>query len=386
MSRIAEYLEAGRADKMYDPNQGLYVDPNTGKAFVPMFTDDPSQRGADMPQRVQQSMPGQQLDTSQGAYLVKDRPGPGAIPGPKDGQQGQAPDPRDPWAMAQAHTGSQKFMTEVYQQMFPGRDPSQGFDSPQEREQFSKALKSARNALVDRFKWQIDNKRKQETHERRGTAKRISNQELMKMISEEKDKLDQVNNDPNLLPEQRIEDTETKARENILNRLKGVQQEFGDLWDEEEGGGMPVVKDDRTAMPDQKKPATGAMPTDAATTGAGEGLGMEAPGVFNQESPGTSDFITISKSDPKKATNVLQNTIAEVQMLYPDMDPKEQLVKAQEIGRENISDIYMFDPEKFLERLRGKLDRGVETKKENIRSGAKEAVSEYRRGGSPALM
>jgi hypothetical protein len=208
----------------------------------------------------------------------------------------------------------------------------------------------------------------------------------MKMISEEKDKLDQVNNDPNLLPEQRIEDTETKARENILNRLKGVQQEFGDLWDEEEGGGMPVVKDDRTAMPDQKKPATGAMPTDAATTGAGEGLGMEAPGVFNQESPGTSDFITISKSDPKKATNVLQNTIAEVQMLYPDMDPKEQLVKAQEIGRENISDIYMFDPEKFLERLRGKLDRGVETKKENIRSGAKEAVSEYRRGGSPALM
>jgi hypothetical protein len=385
MSRIAEYLEAGRADKMYDPNQGLYVDPNTGKAFVPSFTNDPSQRGADMPQRVQQSMPGQQLDTSQGAYLVKDRPGPGAIPGPKDGQQGQAPDPRDPWAMAQAHTGSQKFMTEVYQQMFPGRDPSNGFDSPQEREQFSKALQSARNALVDRFKWQIDNKRKQETHERRGTAKRISNQELMKMISEEKEKLDQTNNDPNLLPEQRIEDTESAARENILNRLKGVQQEFGDLWDEEEGGGMPVEKDGRTAMPDQKKPAAGAMPTDTATTGAGE----EAPdvfGKFNQESPGTSDFQTIMKSDPAKASNVLLNTLAEAEFMNPDMSPEQARAESKKYASKMISDIYLYDPKKFLEYLRGKSDRDKKGKQEDTKTSAKSAVSDYYQGGSPALI
>jgi hypothetical protein len=179
MSQIGDYLAQGRAGKVYDPNQGLYMDPATGQAFVPTFTNIQS---SNIQGQVEKSMGGTPVQAD--PYLIGGGPGDqqgGVMPG--RGEQPQAPDINDPWAMANEHMKSSGFKTEIYKEMF-GRDPSSGFRDEAERERFYKAMKSTRNVLVDRFKYQITGKRKQSEDRQKDARKGLSQKEAMKMQAE----------------------------------------------------------------------------------------------------------------------------------------------------------------------------------------------------------
>jgi hypothetical protein len=184
MSQIADYLAQGRAGKVYDPNQGLYMDPQSGRAFVPTFTNIQSSNIQD---KVQKSMGDTPVDAE--PYLIGGGPGnqPGRASGPAAmpgrGQQPQAPDINDPWAMANEHMKSKGFKSEIYKEMF-GRDPSSGFRDKAERERFYSAMKSTRNVLVDRFKYQITGRNKQAEARRKDARKGLSQKEAMKMQAE----------------------------------------------------------------------------------------------------------------------------------------------------------------------------------------------------------
>jgi hypothetical protein len=179
MSQIREYLEQGRAGKVYDPNQGLYMDPATGTAFVPTFTNI---QNSNIQGQVEKSMGGTPVQAD--PYLIGGGPGSqqgGAMPG--RGEQPKAPDIDDPWAMAQEHMKSKKFKDEIYISMFH-RDPSSGFRDDAEREKYWKGLQSNRNVLVDRFKYQITNKQKQAEARQKNARKQMSQKEAIKMQSE----------------------------------------------------------------------------------------------------------------------------------------------------------------------------------------------------------
>ncbi|GAG56235.1 unnamed protein product, partial [marine sediment metagenome] len=119
----------------YDPNQGLWMDPQSGQAFVPTFTN---VQDSNIQGEVESQMGGPAKVDAQ-PYLVSDK-GQGAMPGPGEQNAPQRPDARDPWAMAQEHTKSNQFKNELYREMF-GRDPQSGFRDKQERERFYSGIK-----------------------------------------------------------------------------------------------------------------------------------------------------------------------------------------------------------------------------------------------------
>jgi len=181
MSQIKDYLEQGRAGKVYDPNQGLYMDPKEGKAFVPTFTNiaDSNIQG-----EVESRMGGpSKADAS--PYLVSG--GPGAMPARGEAEAPQRPDARDPYAMAAEHTKSNQFKNELYQEMF-GRDPQSGFNSEQERTRFYNGLKSARNVIVDRLKYQIDRKDKADAASLKNARKQMGQKESMELLTTYREK------------------------------------------------------------------------------------------------------------------------------------------------------------------------------------------------------
>jgi hypothetical protein len=180
MSQIREYLEQGRAGKVYDPQKGLYMDPATGTAFVPTFTNIAS---SNIQQKVEKSMPGTPVQAD--PYLVGGGPGGpqqgGAMPG--RGEQPKAPDISDPWAMANEHMKSKGFKTEIYKEMF-NRDPQSGFRNEAERDRFFSGLKSTRNVLVDRFKYQIEARRKERASANKNARSRMGQKDFMEMERE----------------------------------------------------------------------------------------------------------------------------------------------------------------------------------------------------------
>jgi hypothetical protein len=373
MSKISEYLEAGRAGKVFDPNQGLWVDPQTKQAFVPTFTDDPR---SDIMSRVQTGMErqGQPLDISQGAYLVKDpREMPTAMP--ERGQQRPAPNPEDPWALAQEHMRSSQFKTEIFQKMFPGRDPRAGFQSTAERDMFLKALESTRNMLVDRFKWQLEYQRKKKAKDRKGGLSGVSQQQLMKMIQQEALRLEELNRDPSTPPEGRIEDPMGQAKQNITQLLEMTGSMTGEV--------MPVDKGDmRTADfrvgRDEAEPRTAEFRVGRDES---EMQLLNEPaqryGVYGADQKGKE----LNKLKPAEFQKAVINLDEILKSMHPDKSREEinQMHKEIFMGGIIPEDWYAGDAKEIIRRAQARTAGGV-------KAGAKEATERYYQGGSPALM
>jgi hypothetical protein len=246
MSQIKEYLEQGRAGKVYDPNAGLYVDPNTGQAFVPTFTNvqnsniqgevQKSMAGAPGVQSVQSEpylVGGQNYMRGGGGQMTPVQAG-GAMPGRNEQATKQAPDPQDPWAMAQEHMKSPAYKEEIYRQMF-GRDPQSGFRNTKERDMFFKGLQSNRNVLVDRFKWQIESRRKSDELALKNARKGMSQKEALEIQREILNEVKQRQQaDPEGFDAQHGGKTAQEiARQEYLDLIKFDQETHA------EGPGMP---------------------------------------------------------------------------------------------------------------------------------------------------
>lgn len=157
MASIREYLEQGRAGKVFDPNQGLYMDPQTGQPFVPTFTNI---EGSNIAQRMSPEY-GEQTPYMVGPEYRQTPGGPQALPEPQRVTPEQAAlpgrdegvDPNDPWSMANASIKT--MMDDIFGEMFPGKNYGDPL-SQQEWQKFQGGVQSMRNALVDRYKWQID--------------------------------------------------------------------------------------------------------------------------------------------------------------------------------------------------------------------------------------
>jgi len=268
MSQIGDYLEQGRAGKVYDPNQGLYMDPQTGKAFVPTFTN---VSNSNIQGEVEKSMgnipvqadpyliggggPGNQPGSASG-------PAPSAMPG--RGEEPKAPDINDPWAMAQAHMKSKKFMSEIYEQMFH-RPASSGFRDKAERDQFYRGLQSNRNMLVDRFKYQIEKKRKDAADKQKNARKGMSQKDALKMqaqyIAEAKGDYDE----DSISFDERNQGKTAKqvGIDNYLAALELDQKLHGDQGN----GGMPDREETKSGSTDVDKYSPETYDPDKATTG-----------------------------------------------------------------------------------------------------------------------
>jgi len=248
MSQIKDYLEQGRAGKVYDPNQGLYMDPASGKAFVPTFTN---VQNSNIQGEVESQMGGASRVQAD-PYLVSDK-GQGAMPGPQEPAGPLKPDGRDPWAMAQEHTKSPEFKNEVYREMF-GRDPQSGFRDEAERNRFYAGLKSARNIIVDRLKWQIDRKDRQEKESLKSAAKKMSHKEMMDSIIELKEKYKTMQDEDAAGWEMRYggKSPEDMAKQEFLDNIKLMESLYSDV-DKKGGSGMPGREESGGAI-DMGKP------------------------------------------------------------------------------------------------------------------------------------
>lgn len=369
MSKISEYLEAGRKDKIYDPNRGMYIDPNTGEAFVPTFTNDPNSnimnrvqsrmanpQGVQTPQQGGQpqggGMPqrqGQPLDMSQGAYLIKERQQ-GAIP-ERGQEQRKAPDPRDPWAMANEHMKSPQFMTEVYKQMFPGRNPSQGFKNQEERNMFYKGLQSTRNALVDRFKWQIDQKNRQKEQSLKYGAKGMSQKDLITMIQGRTNEIVQEGVTSGM-PVDRAE-AQKQAQQEITSLLESTGQILGKA----QGGGMPVDKVGAMGEPGQDQPASKAQPAGADAKPAE----MPKPGdsgikILGAE--GSHKKLADLANEPVKQARGLTAIKEALRLQFPDAPDEELNKMRREYVKTNgiPEEFTKYDLKEMMPKLKAALD------------------------------
>ena len=164
MPSIKEYLERGQAGKVFDPNQGMYVDPQTGRPFVPTFTNI---EGSDIGQRISEQY-GEQPDpymigpearmVPAGQHQVPERIGADQPQLPtKDQEQGI--DRNDPWAMANAAT--KKMLPDIFEELFPGK-PFNSTLGEKDWAKYQSRVKHTRNMLVDRFKWQIERRDEEE--------------------------------------------------------------------------------------------------------------------------------------------------------------------------------------------------------------------------------
>ncbi len=106
------------------------------------------------------------------------QPGP-AMPPREEPPEQEEVDENDPWAMANAALPA--MLDELRLNMFPNKDP-QGQLTQQEWQQFSNGAKSIRNALVDRFKWQVD-RRDELEKERKARIKKagISQAQILRL-------------------------------------------------------------------------------------------------------------------------------------------------------------------------------------------------------------
>jgi hypothetical protein len=364
MSKISEYLAEGRAGKVFDPNQGLYVDPNSGQAFVPTFTDDPR---SNIMSRVQGAMErqGQPLDISQGAYLVRDRNQPTGMPG-----RGQARPPvnkEDPWAMAQEHIRSPQFKAEIYKQMF-GRDPSAGFHSKAERDMFLKALKSTRNTLVDRFKWQLEYQRKKKAKDREGGLRGVSQQQLMKMIQQEALRLEELNRDPSTPPEAQIQDPMATAQENITKLLEMTGSMTGQVE------GMPIDREDAMPIGDAKaQPATIAQPeADLDINQTAQGLG-----VYGSDQKGKE----LNKLKPKEFQKAVINLDEILKSMHPDRSREELNEMHKRIFMDGV-----IPKAWYTEEAANIIKKAQERAAGGVKEAAGKATRSYYEGGTPALI
>lgn len=290
MSQIKDYLEQGRANKVFDPNQGLYIDPVSKKAFVPTFTN---VTNSNIQGQVQEQMGGPQAAQAD-PYLVGNRPMPANQPGamptpgmPGAGEAQKGPDPRDPWAMANEHMKSKGFKEEIYRQMFGDRDPSQGFQSAEERDMFLKGLQSVRNVLVDRFKWQIERKDKQDKIARESAAKNIDPKEYYKEIKEARIRLKGIyDTDPAAWQAEHGDKTPNEvAREEVESILKDYNEFAG--GNAPGGGAMPGRDqvETKAAMQVDKNAVS-----EAGTTAANTAQEMPDKDSFSEYQPGEDRF------------------------------------------------------------------------------------------------
>ena len=253
MSQIKDYLEQGRAGKAYDPNQGLYMDPKSGKAFVPTFTN---VSNSNIQGDVESRMDGpSKLDAR--PYLVSG--GPGGMPGRGETQQTQQrPDARDPWAMAQEHMKSAGFKNEIYKEMF-GRDPQSGFRTHEERNKYYKALQSTRNILVDKFKWQIIQKEKRDAALLKDAQKQMGQKEAMELLITYTEKYNEEYGDKEGWEAKYGNKTADQvAKDKFVEDLKFANETFNPPAG---GGGMPGRGEESSATGDQPAAAEQAGPT-----------------------------------------------------------------------------------------------------------------------------
>jgi hypothetical protein len=374
MSKISDYLSAGREDKIYDPNKGLYVNPQTGEVFVPTFTNNPQ---SDLAQRMGQTMErqGQPVDMSQGAYLIRDRQ-PTGMPGRGQQPQGQPKvNPEDPWEVANYYMSSDKFKNEIYQKMFPGRDPSQGFQNEKERSQYYKALQSTRNMLVDNVKWKLEYGRKKKADQQKGAARGVSQQQLMKMIQDEKLRLDEVNNQATTMPENKVENTMEQAKKNVMELLQATGGIMG--VDRGEGGGMPVQRGQRG----QRVQGPGTPEAKGAEGQASMGGGGNQ--VAQQLNVYGADTKTkrLGELTTKQATKAAATLSAILKSMYPDksIDELNKMHRSIFEARMIPEEWYTLDPKQIIERAQKRTAGGV-------KEAAQTATDSYYQGGSPAII
>jgi len=153
--------------------------------------------------------PGRPMGGTQipGAYLIEEQnqpmmdaggqvSRPQAIPQPQ--AQPQAQPGNDPWAMAQQNI--KKLMPEIWKELFPNKQPGE-FMTQAENTIFQKALKSTRNALVDMYKYQIDQVNKGKARQKKDSPNEISIKDRGRRVAELQKDYNKLYNDPYTRPQ-----------------------------------------------------------------------------------------------------------------------------------------------------------------------------------------
>jgi hypothetical protein len=104
---------------------------------------------------------------------------------------------QDPWVMAQEATKG--MLPNIWEQLFPGKQPGSELN-PAEMTMWRKAVQSTRNAMVDRFKYQIDQTGKEKDREIRAQGQapkdELSIQQRAKFWNDYKNEYAKIVNDP----------------------------------------------------------------------------------------------------------------------------------------------------------------------------------------------
>ncbi len=134
-----------------------YIDLMREQGQTPAFTNIAGQTGQFGPEQAyvtpeyEVAGPGQGIpDPSQQRFV---QPGPAMPERAPEQEPPEEVDENDPWAMA--NEALPAMLDELRTEMFPTKRPQDQL-TQQEWQRFSNGAKSIRNALVDRFKWQID--------------------------------------------------------------------------------------------------------------------------------------------------------------------------------------------------------------------------------------
>ncbi len=155
------------------------------------------------------------------------QPGP-AMPPRQEPQEQEEVDENDPWSMANAALPA--MLDELRDEMFPNKNPQDQL-TQQEWQQFSNGAKSIRNALVDRFKWQVDRRDEIEKERKEKRAKAGLSQSQVLKLAESLAK----NYDPSN-PEQ---EGQTDYIRRMINEITDLAEEFAPVGDGGGEGAMP---------------------------------------------------------------------------------------------------------------------------------------------------
>ena len=155
MPSIREYLEQGRAGKTFDPTTQQYVDPTTGQAFTPTFTNIPKGYRAPGFEDAHYMEEGIKYAPEMGRLYRQDpsfaqQPQPGAIQPEQAGMQMRRDTEGDPWDKAMQLTTES--LPEIHAAVLPGKRVDEAL-TPDEKKKLKQAMQAHFMAGVERYQY-----------------------------------------------------------------------------------------------------------------------------------------------------------------------------------------------------------------------------------------
>lgn len=208
-----------------------YIDLMREQGQTPAFTNVAGQQGQFGPEQAyvtpEYEVAGEGMGLEDPGQQRFVQPGPAMPARPQEQAPAEEVDENDPWAMA--NEALPAMLDELRLEMFPNKNPQEALNQ-KEWQQFSNGAKSIRNALVDRFKWQVDRRDEIDKEQKAKRAKAgLSQSQVLKLaesLAKNYDPMNAQNED------------QTAYIRRMINEITDLAEEFAPT---KEGGEEGVI-------------------------------------------------------------------------------------------------------------------------------------------------